>query len=262
LEIDLEPSGEARVTRWLVRGRAVRLTEGNFADLFTDYVRHAQLWGAALDGLTSVMMRQALAGMALHASTRPRDESVGFTLNFREPPVNVFITGDAAASTVVGRFYTEGVQTAAASRLFVQSHRPGGEPRTSAIEVHGIDILEVLEQYYEQSEQSRARFFEYDDGHFLMVLATPGHDPEWLARLGREEARTLMDHDADLLEHRVFVFHCGCSPQKMLQAMRAIWVDDEDDLFQGDSGVEAFCPRCGRRWWIRQEDFREPDPGA
>ena len=48
----------------------------------------------------------------------------------------------------------------------------------------------------------------------------------------------------------------------MLGVVRAVWGKQPDELFQGDDGVEALCPRCGTRWWLTRElfDTAEEDP--
>ena len=40
-------------------------------------------------------------------------------------------------------------------------------------DVAGVDVLTMFDQYYEQSEQRPARFFEITDEQFAMVLALP-----------------------------------------------------------------------------------------
>ena len=45
------------------------------------------------------------------------------------------------------------------------------------------------------------------------------------------------------------------NPEKMITALRTIFADRPDELFQGAEGVEAFCPRCGTRWWIDRPVF-------
>jgi len=133
------------------------------------------------------MMRQGLGAAALYLAFRPHDEAVGFTLNFRTPPINIFITGDGAASTVTGRAFTEGVRTAETSRLFVQSQRPGQDQIQSLVEVEGLDVLDVFEQYYSRSEQAPARFFELSDDHFISIMSLPDSDVDWLQGLDREQ---------------------------------------------------------------------------
>lgn len=252
---DIPRLGEAVVIRRLHESRSVVVASGDFADLVGSYREHVRIWGPELDGLTETMARQGLAATALHLTGRPRDESVGLTLNFRLPAINLFLAGAASDGSITGRIFTEDVRTAEASRLFIQSVRPGQRPSLSAIEVRGLDVLEIFEQYYEQSQQYPARFFELMEDRFVMVQGLPGVDPRWMQALDRDEVSGLMDGRGFALDERRFRFHCGCNPQKILEALRGIFGADPGELFRDEEQVETFCPRCGRRWWIRRESF-------
>lgn len=247
--------GEAAVRRYIDNSRWVVISEGDFGPLIDAWRLHASVWSPSSDGLGDMLMRQGLAAAALHLANRPRDEMVGWTLNLAEPPTNVFMTGDARQSNVTGRVFTEGVKTVAHSRLFVQSYRAGREPMESVIEVRGFDLLSIFEQYYQRSEQNPARFFQKENDEFFMVLGMPGVNRQWMAELDLPASLALID-EARLLEERPFRFECGCSPGKMLNALRDIFQADPEELFQGEAGVETSCPRCGRRWWIQRDQFQ------
>jgi molecular chaperone Hsp33 len=252
---DVPRLGEVVVRRYFDRKHQVVVADGYFTAFFTAYVEHVRRWEVGLDPLTYTMMRQGLAAATLHLSARPHDESFGFTLNFKEPPTNIFLTGDASSSRVTGRVFTEGVKTAESSRLFVQSQRPRHEQMQSMVEVTGLDVLEVFEQYYARSEQEGARFFEDEDDRFLMVLALPDHDRAWIQGLRADAPGEVDTANLDLLDERIFRFQCGCNPEKMMEALHTIFRDNPEDLFQGEGGVETFCPRCGSRWWIERVEY-------
>jgi hypothetical protein len=146
--------GEVVVRRAFDGQRNLLIARGNFAGFLAGYREHVARWELETDGLLDVMMRQGLAGLTLHLTARPEDESVGFTVNIRHPAINLFLTGDAVQSWLTGRAITEGVRTADTSRLYVQSQRPGQEPSTSILEIDGLDLLDIFEQYYRKSEQA------------------------------------------------------------------------------------------------------------
>ncbi len=255
------PAGLVQLDRHLHDERSVILTAGDFSETFDAWLRHCQLWQSEPDGLTSILMRQGLAAASLHLANRPNDEIVGWTLNLQRPPTNVFLTGDVRKATVTGRVYTEGVKTADHSRLFVQTSRASQpEPFQSAIDVSGFDLLEIFEQYYDRSEQNPARFFDLDGNRFAMVLGLPGVDRAWIQDLQPSSFGEILDA-ARSIDGRAFRFECGCSPAKMLRALRSIFLKDPEDLFQGEDRVEAACPRCGRRWWVTREQFHASGDG-
>jgi molecular chaperone Hsp33 len=236
------------------------LADGDFTSLLKAHTEHVARWELPTDPFLEVLMRQGLAGMTLHLSGRKYDETVGFTLNLRQPAVNLFLTGDAARASVVGRAFEEGVKTVESSRLFVQSARADQPVVQSVIEVQGLDVLEVFEQYYARSEQSPARFFELSGNRFLLVQSLPDVDTTWLEGLDPARADEIDLSADEFLVRRVFRFQCGCSPTRMLEMLRVIYAADPDDLFRGEAGVETFCPRCGARWWIERDVFSASDP--
>jgi molecular chaperone Hsp33 len=143
--------------------------------------------------------------------------------------------------------------------MYVQTSRSAGTPSQSTIEVIGLDVLGMFEQYYRQSEQTPARFFEIDDESFLMLSALPEADPGWLTDVKREQALGIAEDDLKPLGETIYRFRCGCNVEKMLEVVRTMFRKDPAELFRGDSGVEISCPRCGRRWWIDRARF-DADP--
>jgi molecular chaperone Hsp33 len=247
--------GEATIRRYIDRGHDLLVSRGHFGALFAAYVDHARRWDKEPDGLSQTFMRQGLGAAALHLANRPKGESVGWTIQIHRPPTNVFLTGDSADSIVTGRVFTENVRPTDHSRMYVQTTRSEGRPSASTIEVFGLDILEMFERYYVQSVQTPARFVEIDEESFLMLLALPDADHEWLRRLSRDEAIGVAEDDVKPLGEATFRFKCGCSPERMLEVTRNLFRDDPNELFRGDPGVEISCPRCGRRWWIDRAQF-------
>ncbi len=247
--------GEATVVRRLDPQRTVAVAEADFGRLFAAYEAHVERWELPLDGLSRAMMREGLAALTLHLATRPPTETAGVTLNVKEPPLNLFLTGDAGESSVAGRIFTEDVRTAETGRLFVQTFRPGTGPVQSTIDVDGLDVLGIFEDYYARSEQHSARFFDLEDDRYIMLLALPDAGEGRLESMSREDAVALLDSGLQDLEERTFRFHCGCNPEKIVAALRQIFTADPEELFRGDPEVEAFCPRCGARWHVTREEF-------
>jgi len=243
------------VRRFAVREREAILCIADCSGLLAAYTDHVARWETVPDPLFHVMIRQALSGMVLYLSCRPKDESVAWTLNFRQPPANVFVAGDGDLSTVTGRVFTEGVKTTENSRLFVETRRPKRGTVQSSVDVVGYDVLEILEAYYQQSEQHPARFIELGETEFAMINALPGVDADWLFSLTPDGVRQALQAEPRRIDERAFVFQCGCTLERITEVVRGVWKDNPDDLFRRESGVETFCPRCGHRWWVSRELF-------
>lgn len=266
-----EDSGQVLIHRRLHHELSVILSWGNFAPMAGAWLRHTRLWLDEPDGLTTTLMRQGLAGTALHLAHRPNDEMVGLTFHFEQPPLNVFITGDARKGTVSGRTFDAGVKQGGSAVLFVQTYRASlPEPTTSGVPVEGLDLLGILEQYYARSEQYPARFLELGDHADLsagagaplvygVAVGLPGVDPQWLAGLTVESFLEYRD-EARTIESRSFRFECGCNPARMLAALRSMFGSNPDELFLGEDRVQTSCPRCGRNWWFGRDQFESGAP--
>lgn len=248
------PIGEAHVRRHLDSNRQVLIAQGQFDALFDGYLVHAKRWQESPDPLLAVMMRQALAGAVLYLSCRPLDEVVGWTLRIADPHVELFVTGDVAASFVTGRVLPSVLHDDADSRLVVQASRPHLGVSQSVIDVSDLDVLQVFDQFCSRSEQTHARFFEHDDGRFSMLMGLPGCDAEWLDTFERGGVGPLSD-DATDLDVRLFRFSCGCTAERLREVIRAS--EDLEDLFGSAESIEVLCPRCGHRWRLTRADLED-----
>lgn len=247
--------GMVTVERFVEHDQGALVAYGSFGPFFQAWNEHALRWEVPTDGLTSVMMHQGLAATTLHLSCRPVDEVLGLTINIKDPAINLFFTGDASQASVTGRAFLESVQAAESSRLFVQTaHRKG--THESALDVTGLDVLGIYEQYYARSIQTPCKFYELPDNHtYCMIQGLPELNRDWYQELNRDAAAALVEAPYRLLDRREFRFFCGCSPEKLMEALVGMFRDKPQELFQGDAGVEAHCPRCGTRWWIERQAF-------
>jgi molecular chaperone Hsp33 len=234
------------------------MAHGDFGPLFVDLDQHLRNWHLDLDPLARTMLRTGLASVALHLSSRPRDEVVGVTLSVQQPPLNLFLGGDAEQGNLVGRaFAAEDVEEHPENRLFVQARRRKGRTSQTVLDVMGLDLPLIFEQLHARSEQFPARFFDHDDGSFTMVQALPGVDEAWLQSLDRGGTRELADESARELDQRIYRLHCGCDEDRMRVAVKGIYGDDLDSLFQGEEALEVLCPRCGRTWRLGRADLED-----
>lgn len=252
--------GATTVRRYLDAARVLSLTDADFEPIFRAYEEHVRRWELPIDGLSITMMRDGLVALALHLATRPAHESVGVTINVQAPPLNLFLTGDAGERTVTGRVFTEDIRAAATNRMFVQAFRSATGPMQSTIDVEGLDVLGMFEDYYDRSEQSPARFFNLGGDRYGLVQALPDGGAERVRALTAKSATALFAGDLDLIETQPLRFHCGCNAEKIVAALRGIFAGKEEELFRGEPAVEAFCPRCGARRWIERATYDDPNP--
>jgi molecular chaperone Hsp33 len=244
----------ATVRRSVLREREALFATGDFSSMFRAWHEHALRWELDVDGLGEIMMHQALAGAALQLAFRVPEESTAWTLNFSQPAANVFVSGGGVHNTLTGRYYTEGVEDTGFNRLFVQRAHPRKETQRSVLQVEGLDLLIIFEQFFRDSEQTMARIVEHSPTRFSMVLPLPQEDPSWLSGLDPDGIARL-EQETEALDQRDFVFRCGCSPEKVAVILSRMFVDQADEFFKGEPIVEAICPRCGARHLLDRETF-------
>jgi redox-regulated HSP33 family molecular chaperone len=156
---------------------------------------------------------------------------------------------------VVGRVFLDNVKQTETSQLFVEIQRRGRTPYRSAIEVEGLDVFEIFEQYFSRSEQVNTKFYEVSDTDFVMFQALPDVDSEWLGKLDRDAALDAIESPTKKLDTQIFNFRCGCDVDRMTKVVKGMYADQPNELFQGDDRVEVVCPRCGHKWWLNRDGF-------
>ena len=237
-----------------VRSRNALVTRADFGDLFVDYYLHlgAQQMKPAPEH--DAIFKRALAAFVLHSASRPRNELTAWTINFQQPLVNVFLTGDNETGAVTGRVFDENVKQGPENLFFADVVRGRGEKRRSAVTFTGDDPLVAAEKFYAQSEQRGARFFQIGDEEFALVTEHPDCDLAWFHALTADGVRALDKTETVVpMETRVCRWHCGCNQARMLEVLAPAMRHNPADLFGDGEKIEIQCPRCGARHAITRE---------
>lgn len=245
----------ATVERYILRDRDAMLGFGDFGDLFAAYHTHVKKWNLPLDPLGTVMMHQALAGAALQLSFRVVDETTAWTINVDRPAANLFVTGGGRENKLTGQYFVEDVESTGDNRLFVQRSHPKRETTRSVLNVDGIDLFDIFQDYYWRSEQLPVRFVEISSTQMACVYALPGADAAWVRSLDGAAVRDLRDASREPIESRPFTFDCGCDGDRIARTLVGMYREDPEEIFQGDAVIEAKCPRCGTLWGIDRQLF-------
>lgn len=242
------------VTTWFVRSRNVLLARAEFGELFVDYYLHLGTHEIRPGTAADEMFKRALAAFVLHCASRPRNELIAWTINFQEPRVNLFLTADNETGAVVGRVFEENVKEMPENIFYADVVR-GREPkRRSAVRFSGGDPIAAVEQFYAQSEQRGARFFQLGEEEWALATEHPDCDVAWFRGLTAEEVRKLGGTETLVpMERRVYRWHCGCNQQRMLEVLAPAMKQDPEGLFGEDEKIEIRCPRCAARYAITRE---------
>ena len=248
------PETGLEVRSYFVRGRNALLTRADFGELYVDYYLHQGQHGYSHDPNHDELLKQALAAVTLHAASRPWAESSAWTIHVHDPLLNLFVASDNRFGTVVGQLFTENVKTEGNQLFIADTLSARQDARRSAVEFTGNDIFRAVEQYYTQSEQRLARYFQHGPEDFVFISAQPQCDRDWLEGLDDAAILTLdQNEELSLLETRRYRWECGCNQARMFAVLASIMKTDPEGLFGDDPVLRISCPRCGARHTITRE---------
>ncbi|MBL4847851.1 MAG: Hsp33 family molecular chaperone HslO [Planctomycetes bacterium] len=242
-----------------VRHKNAMVARGDFGPLFEDHYLHLMQSGQPrLNPAQDTQLKDALAGLVLHLMSNPRDFTTAWTLNFNEPPMNLFVTGDSEEGRVVGRVFTKDVKVHPRPLFYSQTSRPRGKDRQSTVEFAGGDLFSAVEQYYATSEQFPARLFHLEGDKAAMVTAHPDADLEWFAQLTAEKVAQLDEsEELGFLERRSYHFACGCRLITIVRVLVNTFGRDPEKVFAGQDTLQISCPRCAGTFELTTTLFAE-----
>ncbi len=250
----LSDSAIIEVGCYFVRERNALLTRARFSDLFTDHYLHLMENQIRHEPENDQLLKDALVAITLHVASRPRNETAAWTLNFREPAMNLFATGSSKSGGVTACLTTENVKTGDENVFYSQVVRDQEPTRQSSVAFEGRDVFKAVESYYQQSEQRPAAFYHLAAEEVAMVSAQPDCDLEWFAGLDDERMKDVERQETlSLLETRRYRYHCGCSLDRIYPIIAGMSAETLDDIFNGGETADTKCPRCGARYRMTRE---------
>jgi molecular chaperone Hsp33 len=237
-----------------VRNRNALLARADFGDLYVDYYLHLGTQQMRPAPEHDEIFKRALAAFVLHSASRPWNEMTAWTINFQSPRVNLFLTGDNETGAVAGRVFEENVKELPENIFYADVVRGRQPSRRSAVNFSGADPIVAVEKFYAQSEQRPARLFQLGEEDWAMLSEHPDCDLAWFNALTTDTVRDLGQAETlALMERRIYRWHCGCNPTRMLQVLAPAMKQDAHALFGGDEKLEIRCPRCGARHAVTRE---------
>jgi len=242
-----DSDGATAVLSRFLRDRNALLVSGDFSPVFVDCYLHLGGAGMVLKDGTDEILKSALAVVALYAATRPRDETLAWTLHFERQGINVFVAAENRSCHLVGRVFGKNVRSVGGDVLHAEVAGKSGERRRSSVQFSG-DVLAAAREFYARSEQRPAKFFALDGDVFAALFGQPDCDEQWLADVEAGDVESLLsDQSVAPLEVRRYAFCCGCTPEKIAAAIAGALSGQLDEIFGGDLHVNVDCPRCGVR---------------
>lgn len=242
------------VHTYFVRNRNVLIARAVLTELYVDYYLHLADQQMKPEPEHDALFKRVLAAFVLHKVSRPWNELTAWTLNFQQPLVNVFLTGDNETGAITGRVFEENVRVLPENLFYADVVVPRQPKRRSAISFRGADPLLALEGFYAQSEQRIARAFDLGGEHFAFAVEHPDCDVNWLRGLSAGQIVSLdQTETVAVLEKRIYRWHCGCNQARMLQVLAPTFRANPEELLDGGETVEIRCPRCGARHTVTRE---------
>jgi molecular chaperone Hsp33 len=239
-----------------VRNRNALLAQAEFGDMFVDYYLHLSANRLKIAPEHDAMFKRALAAFTLHCASRPWNELVAWTINFQNPLVNLFLTGDNETGAVTGRVFDENVKEGPENLFFADVVHDNQPKRRSAVTFTGRDPIAAVEKFYAQSEQRGARYFQLGEEEFALLNEHPDCDLGWFQSITVDQVRKLDTAETLApMERRIYRWHCGCNQQRMMEVLAPTMKQDPAALFGDDDKLEIRCPRCGARHMITRESL-------
>ena len=240
-----------------VRGRNALVTRADFGPLYEDYYLHWMQHGIRFPALADDMLKDALAALVLHLAARPQDEVVAWTVNFQKPLLSLFVTGATRPGNVVGRVWLEGVRVGPQGLFCSDTRSVHAGQRRSNVDFDSGDFFRAVEEFYERSEQRKARLFRCAPEEFVLITAQPECDLEWLNQLDDAMVRAMENQETlSPLEVRRYHFDCGCTAERMVERLSVLSGGDLHALFEEASTIRVDCPRCGAIFELERSQFR------
>lgn len=174
-------------------------------------------------------------------------------------------------------------------RLVITAQAPSGEQYQGIVALEGTGLAEAIGNYFQQSEQLPTRLWLACDGEHaagLFLQRLPGETTadvdgwERVAALAETvTAQELLTLSAEQLLHRLFheedlrlfepepvAYRCGCSRERIEDALRAMGRAEVEALVEQEGEIHADCEFCGRAYVFDKVDaaalFAEVPPGG
>ena len=207
------------VRSYFIRNRNVLLARADFGPMYVDYYLHLSANQIKVAPEHDALFKRALAAFTLHCASRPWNEMTAWTINFQQPLVNLFLTGDNETGAVTGRVFDENVKEGPENLFFADVVRGQQAKRRSAVTFEGADPIVAAEKFYAQSEQRSSRYFQLGEEEFAMVNEHPDCDLAWFSALTAEQVRRLDESETLAIRVRDDTVSCA-SPRTRIGSYR------------------------------------------
>lgn len=159
--------------------------------------------------------------------------------------------------------------------------KDGGQPYQGIVDIEGLSMAEVMQNYMSTSEQLETRLWLAADGEHaagLMLQKLPdlprdddNHDgdawpravmlaetvtPEELLNLSAKTLIHRLYHEEDirLFDAQPVVFHCSCSRENVASMLKMLGKEEVDSILAERGNIEVHCEFCNQRYLFDKVD--------
>jgi len=237
----------------------------DMGEYLIDYYLHRKDYAPHTSPEHDTKLKELITCFAIHLTSRSAVETHAWTVHIlAEQPYSLFVTGSTGDSDatgishgyIVGHVLTENIRHADVNAIHAQVTSRGNTHR-SLVKCDTSIIREMVEQFYDQSEQHplRALLSETSDTA-IGLIGLPDSDEEWIRTADLAAVSNSTDLEKSPMRACEFEFSCSCSPEKLIPYFRSLPEESLLELYGEDDVLQISCPRCGKHFAVRREDIR------
>ena len=248
----------AKFRRYLLEDSALLIVRGDIAPVVEGMKTYNARYGVPppRENLNS-LIHELLAGAALSAVSLADRESWGWSLTFKGMKAGFFIGVEPE-----GMICLRVVDADSEKASCLVQRQKAGLPLTQSHMTPGIRSPgDVVEQYFQEVDQTKTRLAIRTDGESVLVHALPDGDFGVIKRLNAGELFSFVDRSIDAGKVKeageVFIFYeCRCSEGMISGMVENMNELDRRDLFGDLARLDIECPRCGRKYTVTRKETR------
>jgi molecular chaperone Hsp33 len=161
-----------------------------------------------------------------------------------------------ARGFIVGNVLTENIRPTQVNAIHAQFTNRGNT-YNSMVQCDSDDIVKMVEQFYQQSEQYPFRIELSDTSDTAVgLVALPEYDEEWIRSVSFKDLNDPQLIEKSLMRTCSFGFECDCSPQKLIPFFQAMTASELEELYGDDKELAVTCPRCAKQFLVGRADLR------
>jgi hypothetical protein len=255
--------GLVAVSEYIPKREAL-LVQVDLSDYLIDYYLHRKDHAPNTLSEHDEKLKELITCFAVHLSARTAQETHAWTVHLvADSPYSLFVTGNTgvmddtgvARGFLVGHILTENIRHTDVNSIHAQfTHR--GKTFTSMVRCDSGNIAEMVEQFYQQSEQYPLRLLLSDSSDTALgLVALPEYDEEWIRSVRLPELAASKDIERSPMRTCQFAFSCDCSPEKLIPFFQTMSREALEELYGPDLELLITCPRCGKQFAIHKDQL-------